>query len=343
MRTYRTFLILISLFHFVFAFSQKDDGLRIIKESGSTTELFEKTYYKNTKIPFREIIVFDKRFDTSKIGYCNINLKIQLGKSFSAILNNYFKNNLDPSSSRSLVIFIKSFWLQKGAIDNILNKKIIQKPLAGNSDYGGSCTTELEAYSESGSNLKALFKIDTFFINLYKNLRKNTLDEFFFLPFDSIVDKLETINIQQVLEKKTALSREQVNKYYNNRFNTAVLKDSIIKKGIFLTFEDFMRNKPVETDFKFSNGAKTDELYQINNGNETLVTKYWGFCDGKDLFIQAGFSAFKAMRQQNTFEIFGAKHISNYHNNPQQGDIKLLSTAIDRKILQVNMDTGKLY
>jgi hypothetical protein len=30
-------------------------------------------------------------------------------------------------SKNSLVIFIKSFWLQKGITDNILNKKIILK------------------------------------------------------------------------------------------------------------------------------------------------------------------------------------------------------------------------
>lgn len=99
----------------------------------------------------------------------------------------------------------------------------------------------------------------------------------------------------------------------------------------------------MEVEFRFSNGKLTDELYIVNGNSEILVAKYWGFYDGKNLFIQAGMSAFKAVQQQNTFEIFGSKHVTNYHNNPQQGDIKLISFGLDNKILQVNMDTGKLY
>jgi hypothetical protein len=59
-------------------------------------------------------------------------------------------------------------------------------------------------------------------------------------------------------------------------------------------------------------------------GRKRLVPEYWGFCNGESLFIHTGFNAFEALKQQSTFEIFGAKHVSNYHNNPQQGDIKLV-------------------
>jgi hypothetical protein len=110
-----------------------------------------------------------------------------------------------------------------------------------------------------------------------------------------------------------------------------------------MTFEDFKKNKPVNVEFRLKRGNITDELYKGSGQNEELVTDYWGFFDGSSLYIKAGFSAFKAVRQQNTFEIYGAKQIGNYHDNPEPGGININSTAIERKILQVNMDTGELY
>ncbi|MEO5945709.1 MAG: hypothetical protein ABIP79_02755 [Chitinophagaceae bacterium] len=97
------------------------------------------------------------------------------------------------------------------------------------------------------------------------------------------------------------------------------------------------------TNFKFTNGKVTDELYLVNNGKDELLTDFWGFNDGKKLFIKLGFNIFPAVPQQNTFEVFGAKHISNYHNNPKQGDIKITSMDLDLKILQLNMETGKFF
>lgn len=347
MRWSRTYLLFIFFFSFITASAQKNDGLKHIVEADSVIASFEKDlYYKDTKFPFRDIVVFDKRFDTTKCGYTNTDIKIKLQHSWTNVLTNYFRNNLDPASDRSLVIFIRSYWLQKGILDNVLDKKVIQKQMNSTNtfeDYSGSCTVQLEVYAGTGSSLKTLFKIDTSFLNATVGLRRGTLDRFFFLPFDSMARKIAMTDIPELLTRRKDLSWQEVHQHYDNRFNVQVLHDASIRKGIFLTFEDFKKNKPWVTDFKFSNGKKTDELYTTGNGGETLVSKYWGFYDGENLFIQSSFSAFKAVRQQNTFEIFGAKHVSNYLSNPGPYDIQRTSTGVERRILQLNMDTGKLY
>ena len=170
------------------------------------------------------------------------------------------------------------------------------------------------------------------------------MDEWFFLPFDSLARKMATTDVTLTLNKKRKLSFKEVNDFYSRRTNIPVLENTETQKGIYLTFEDFKNNKLWLTDFKFTNGKVTDELYLINNGKQTLFTDFWGFNDGKNLLIKLGFNIFSAVRQQNTFEIFGAKHISNYHNNPgHQAQINLSSVSLDLKILQLNMETGTFF
>jgi hypothetical protein len=327
-------------------FSQKDDGLHYIRNAQTITENFkEDLYYSSQKIPFKEIQVIDKRYDTTKIGYTNSTaFKVKLEMPWSDILNNYFKNNFDPSSGKSLVVVIKSFWLQRGVIEKFLKKKIILKDVFSTGDDGGGCcTTDIDVYTKSDNAFQALFKIDTFFINMLKNFRRNTLNQFFFLPFDSLFHKLATIDVGTLLSKRKKITFAELTNYYDGRFNLPILNDSIIRKGIFLTFDDFKKNQPSETNFNFQQGKLTDELYIGNKPNERVVDSYWGFFDGKDLYIRAGYSAFKAIRQSGSFELYGAVSISNYHNNPLPGDIKFNSMGMDKKILQVNMDTGELY
>lgn len=333
-------------------FGQKKDDSWRIEEAGTTSPSFDDiTYYKKQALPFKNIIVLDKRFDSSKAGYANVMAgrskysRIVPKDPWSAILNNYFKKNLDSLSSQSLVIIIRSFWIQRGVIDELTSKKVVTKPAFGGTDFGGNCKAALDVYVQTDNSLQALFQVDTSFLSLISNFKKNRVEDFFFLPFDSVARKLATLNVDQILAKKRKLSWTEVNDYYSMRFNLPVLKELSINKGIFLSFNDFKNNKPNVAPFRFDQGRLTDELYLTGNGNETLVTDYWGFCDDKgNLYIRSGFNAFKAIRQQNSFELFGAKYVSNYHNNPQQGDlIRINSYSLDEKILQVNMENGRLY
>jgi hypothetical protein len=130
-------------------------------------------------------------------------------------------------------------------------------------------------YSESNSNFKPLSRIDTFFVNPGK-IKKRTADNFFFLPFDSLAKRISETNIGALLKQKRILSWKQISEHYDARFNIPILKDSVIKNGIFLSFEDFKQNKPLETNFRFSNVKLTGELYIVNNGEEKVSSRILG-------------------------------------------------------------------
>ena len=241
--------------------AQKNDGTDYILNSQEfKTSFLEKSYYKDVKLPFNEIIIFDKRFDTSKLGYLKIpNIgkkafgKIQLQRTWTAIINHYFRKNLNPSSTSKLIIYIRSFWMQEGALDEMTTKKVITKSILGKADAYGNSKADIDIYVQTDTTLQALFKIEDVFLNYYK-FTANKMDEWFFLPFDSLARKMATTDVTLTLNKKRKLSFKEVNDFYSRRTNIPVLENTETQKGIYLTFEDFKNNKLWLTDFKFTNG-----------------------------------------------------------------------------------------
>lgn len=215
------------------ASAQKSEGTEYILNATEYKPAFEKnTFFLTEKLPLKDIVVLDYRYDTSKIGYVENGggsgvSKIQLKQSWSEILNNYFKKSLDTSSGQTLFIVIRSFWMQEGIADELTTKKVIQKPVLGSNDEiltkeNGNCKAGLDIYIQSGTTLQAFFKIDTAFLNFYKFKPKN-LEEWFFLPFDSMARKIISSDIPAILTKRKKLSFEEVTSFYKKRFDLPIL------------------------------------------------------------------------------------------------------------------------
>ncbi len=333
-----------------FANSQSKDGTEFILNADTyyLKDIQANSFYRSEKFPLKEIIVFDYRFDTTKIGYIGKAYakypysKIRASSDWDHILNNYFKNNFDSSSNSTLILAIKSFWIQEGTTDELINKKVVQKNAYGKTDFGGTCYAAIDLYIKSDS-ITPLFRLDDSFINFNKFTTKK-LGNFFFLPFDSIGEKIIATDIPSLLNKRKKSTINEMDSFYKKRIKLPAEIPGKNPKGIFLTFKDFINNSPLHVDFKTKQARLTDELYIINNKQEELLTDFWGFNDGSNLFIKSGFSIYRAIKQGNSFEVFGGKHISNYHNNSSPTDLlKINLMGIDNKILHLNMDTGKFY
>ena len=335
-------LILVLIGPFVLQ-AQKDET-RLIKNSKESFYSFEDIHYLNgSKLPFKKIIVLDKRFDTTKTGYTfdklsNRHSKIILQKNWSEILNEYFRNNLDTNSQQNLLIVIQTFWLQFGMPAEVQRQKNINDVYKDDIDRGGSIITELDVFVQSDSSFRAFFKIDGLILSL-SVYSKNKIDNFFFLPFDSIAKKINSLSISQSILNKRKIKLDEIHNVYNNRFQLPVLQQINPEKGVFLTFQDFKENKPRYKQFQLKKGDLTDEVYILNNGKEEVLENYWGFSDNSGLYIRLGANVFRAIRQQNTFELVGFHHI-NTHRDYQTG---IEFTTKTKKIFQVNMRTGMLY
>jgi hypothetical protein len=342
------FSLFIAVACFDCSYGQSKERTDHIREAGSFKKDFlEKNSYPGEKIPFNRIIVYDYRYDSSKLGYL---ARVATGSAYSSIqskhdwatnLNHYFRDILDPGSNRSLVFVIKTFWMQQGIIDETLNKKVVAKAAMERADQGGFCRAAIDVYIQTDS-LTPYFQVEDSFLELF-NFRPGNLEAFYYLPFDSIARRIKTTDPAS-LKKPKNRSLADVAAYYQKRTDLPILRDTITRRGIFRTFQDFKNNRPSEEKFKIRRSKLTDELYVVNGNEESLLIDFFGACDESGLYIKVGYGICTAVRSQNTFEVHGAKHISNYHNNPQQGELlRLNSMNLDRKILQLNMDTGIFY
>lgn len=254
------------------------ENFNIIKAKSFYIDIKNKSFEGKQKIPFKEIIVKDYRFDTTKVGYIvawdkndgTAYKKIDLGNNSSdkltEMINKYFKNNLNSSAQTKLVVFIKTLWLQKGALDFTSDEKIRNKNI--DEDKSGVCTAEFDVYYFNDNN---------------------------YIPVD---------------------------------------------------FESFKKNKVLYPEFTLNHSNFTDEIYIQKGSNKELLTDYWGFFDGMDLYIKIGFNCVKLIRQNNTWDLYGNKYLTVIHNKiqlPYFAEIKTRKRKIENRPLQLNMETGKVY
>lgn len=348
----RLYFVFTILFFFISANSigQERDFLKYIREAGQfKLSLFNKTFYnEELRLPISSIRVLDFRFDSSKIGYVDKGCaeaaycRVVSAAGWNETIQNYFQKNIQPGSPNSLLIVIRKFWMQEGLVDELTNKKVVQSEWLSKKNRGGVCKAGLDIFIQTGDQYQPLFKLDASFLHTY-NYRAGRLDEWFFLPFDSVARRISGMKLAETLTGKRKISLPEIREFYSERQLLPVLNEPI-RKGVFLRFEDFQNNKPLETVFRISRGKLTDELYTGDKKNETIQAEFWGAYDGKDLYIRSGFNIFTAIRQQNSFEIFGAKHISNVHNDPSPGQlIRVNEMNVFLKILQMDMETGEFY
>lgn len=311
-------------------------------------EFSGKKFSGQEKIPFKAIEVIDFRYDTTKIGYIKQSgyAKIVFPESSSAsltrILNSCYSINLKPDSEKTLIILIKSLWLQEGYLEMSPEDKIKH----GTESNIGTCVADIEAFSLTDSLLQPLIKIKDVF--MYAPFNFKHLEDFLLLPFDSLVRKTASMNVGEVLQNRRPMSAETVRAAAMRRYDYPILRE-IPQKGVFLSFEAFKQNKPEYAEFAIKESKLTDELYIQNGNDEQLLTDYWGFFNGTDLYLKLGFSFFKMIRQNNSWDVFGSKFVQiKYNNNGfNSGGININSNSQRSKVvakpLQLNMETGKPY
>jgi hypothetical protein len=340
---------IILLFATAMAFAQRKTDLGTAEPY--MLELNKETHGGGGKIPFKEIIVKDYRYDTTKYGYIRVRgvrkmvFDANPSISFSSLLNNYFKANLDSSADKSLVIIIKTFWLQQGTSDLYTDEKLDERwGFLGGEDITGACYTSFDVFALGDNSYRALFRIEDEFEG--GRYRSSRVKQLFFAPFDSVVHRLTNLDVEKTLSTKKKFSLPELEKNYQSRFELPILKSEPAGRGVFMTFDDFKYNRLSHPEFVTTRGSLTDQLY-IGPKGDKLLSDYWGFYDGKDYYIRINFNFFKMVRQNNTFDLWGAKNIKRttdalyYDNN--RSSLFVQTTKLELRPLQLDMSLGEVY
>jgi hypothetical protein len=309
-------------------------------------------------LSYRSIKVVDARFDTTKIGYLkagNHYKKIVTEGPLSLVIENHLnsqlKKQLDKSANQNLLIIIKKLWLQQTNADELNNKKISTTWGATHNGFG-MCTSVFDVYLQKESIYIPLIKVDTSSFTL-KQLNK---DAGYLLAFalENCINAVSSIELDKIRNRSTLLWKD-IEQYNNKRLTYPRYTNDLLVQGIFLTFKDFLNNKPTVKKFVVQSGGITDELYVEQNGEAVLLEKFWGFCDGQKNYIHMGLNFFEITREANTYELWGSKIITekSKQNNGARSLFSGLGVQVNPGItkknklnyepLQLDMDTGKVY
>ena len=102
------------------------------------------------------------------------------------------------------------------------------------------------------------------------------------------------------------------------------------KDGIFLTFQDFLKNEPVDIPFTYEVKKKFENIILTDaRRDDSLYTQYnWGFCKNGDVYMRIGPSFSRLTRIENSFELRAVDLARFYvYNGFRQAD--MLGLAVD--------------
>jgi hypothetical protein len=288
----------------------------------------------------------------SKIYHCSPTLT----KGVAAWTNEYLQCKKSESAKNKLLIVVKKFWLSSEADEIRYENDKVGQALNG-WDAGVVC--KLEFYLERDSVFFPLYRVDSVFtfkerLNDYRGTRfVDNAALFVVSALKSSLQKLVDFNLDEIIVKRRKLSLGDMQQKYLQRSSITVLKSVDLKKGTYKNFEEFKLNTPSISNYELRKGSVGDILYVKEGDSEYPTRDAWGFCDGKDIFINSGDKYSKLVRRENTFYFFGVKGMTqktkndfwtsstlNYvsGNGPKKTVYKL-----DLKYYQVDMDTGEVY
>lgn len=264
-----------------------------------------------TSFAFSNIKIIDRRYDTSSFGYmisykgfrknCKLVTQNVLKNDLENCLNDVYKNNLVPNGS-SLIIVLRKFWV-----------------------YG--IYSSEEKWRSSGTKVNYALKAGIDFFLLSDSLYVPLIRRDTSLPFyetgrvsergtsmiSTLKDFLKSLSIDSVISQvshRKKLNYQELNEYYDKYFNKPVIHDSELKKGVYMTFDEFKNNAPAYSNFEVRNTKLADDIYLIHGKDTSLTRTVWGYCDGKNRYIKSGTNLFLLNKYENGFSFIGCMKLT---------------------------------
>lgn len=230
-----------------------------------TVDMLEKTgnytvepgilKYSGENLPFKNIVVVDNRFDTSKIGYKKATKgydRMRTPKSFAETIqqrmNDAIINEADTNSSGSLYIFINHFWMQETTVSEFSNRRISNPETNYDINLVASTIT-LESFILDNDLFYPLIKIDSIFLaqgSIWYNANKLLT-----ISFQSLLDELYTVDLNRI---RKPVARQVLSSHFDKRYDYPRMRLDTLVKGVFLTYNDFLTNRLTFPNFEVQFG-----------------------------------------------------------------------------------------
>jgi hypothetical protein len=342
---------------------QEDDKNEIAQYRPRYISLSQPEKNYTPSFPISEIEIFDVRFDTSNAGLLPGALAgkeklLRFKSGTSHEIREYYNSSIvlntsaDSDKSKTLVCFIKKLFISENIYFDA-GQQVSSNDL--NFEIKKGVMAVMEFYVKQPQGYTPLYRFDSILTGRKDIYRFG--DEYIADILSASLRKLESVNWEKISNSSKSKSTPEIDKYYQSRFNIPILKEAP-RRGIYLTFDNFRKNTPLDTAFTVDKTKKGDFLYVKNQkGEDILQTELWGYCDGKNMFIFSAENYFKLNPHGNTFIVYGAKDFttvrklkwnfglldmampnSNYSKGQTGNSYKL-----EFNLLQLDMEKGELY
>ena len=312
------------------------------------------------------ITVMDVREDTTRLGFTHYQAAkvYQLKNGFINDLSSWFINYLKITTNKTdkprLFINIKKLWVGDEASPVISENG--KTGLANNRFYRGT-VAKIEYYLQKDSLFVPIYRFDSIIhfedLNRYPD---KWIAAYITETLKLSLKKLLTINIDSISLLKQKILISDIKRVNQQGYDLPVYSAVDLKKGVYKTFEDFKINRISFPDFEFRKGKLGDIIYIKENNTEYPMHNIWGFCDGKDFYINSCDKYSKLIRTGNTFYFQGIKTLtqgggykyqrpepavsSTYdtgNNIAYATDLRTSDYEVTLKYYQLDMENGKIY
>jgi hypothetical protein len=161
---------------------------------------------------------------------------IVLTSSLPQSFENFFNYHTTKASSSDLLVVLKFFLLHelKNGEKNNNNNENEQRNIS-------ECIIKADVFAFHDDSYQALLRIDTSFERT--DLLGNILNDLMTKSLTYVIDKISSINVDQITARKANISRENVMNYHDQRFAKPRIVHDSIQRCLYLTFNDFLFNR----------------------------------------------------------------------------------------------------
>lgn len=334
-----SFFFLLTSFSFLNSFSQNKKPDEFTFSKFHKKQLSIKTSGKPdlNVTTAGNIEILDWRADSTSIGF--------QGKVYFTIadIRTFFKNQL-----LSLIDFKKESNLAEDKVVVCLNKLwVTQNLMQTHNDWKEEIIWKVNCFKRVNDKFTYICQLDTIIENNNPRFRTHDLIS---LCLQLSAEKIKSA-LEQPGKPEPYTDLQQVKYHFDD---IPILNDIQKKKGLYMTYEQFLNNAPDDADFEIERDKLTDALFVINSsGTYELIRNVWGYCDGQNMYIKSGEKYFQLCRVNNTFYFYGAKNIKkSVRSDPGTASLLNLATNTDRKItkyylpyyaFQLDLTDGNFY
>ena len=263
----------------------------------------ELKFSKQEKIPvtrFGHIVVRDLRPDKSKMGYVILDPKkgkpqrITFGKEGELFINKLFNDAIQPAGSKDTVlVLLNEIWLN----ETITDATEAHKLFFGMEKLVSSCFIDADIFLQRNNEFILLEKLDSILLKKGE-LLANNCGKLLERSLRMIVKQADT-TLSMLLAEDRVFSKTQIESFIQSRCQYSILFAATPAKGVYLTFSDFLNNRPLPVPFEVISEVHRNIQYEGRAKEDTA----WGYSDGNNIYMHIDKGFYLLNRAENSYDV----------------------------------------